>query len=104
MIEGLYSAAAGMEAQQQRMDAIGNDLANVDTTGYQSQRVGFEDLLYGAPTGGAAQGVAVGSGSALLSSGPAPPPGRSSRPGARSTSRSPATATSRSARRTGRPP
>jgi len=70
MIEGLYSAAAGMEAQQQRMDAIGNDLANVDTTGYQSQRVGFEDLLYGAPTGGAAQGVAIGSGSALLSYGP----------------------------------
>jgi flagellar basal-body rod protein FlgG len=46
MLEGLYSAAAGMAAQQQRMDATANDLANVDTTGYKSERVGFRDLLY----------------------------------------------------------
>lgn len=46
MLEGLYSAAAGMSAQQQQMDAIGNDLANVSTTGYKSERVGFQDLLY----------------------------------------------------------
>src|SRR5205809_440876 len=29
MLEGLYSAAAGMAAQQQHMDAVANDLANV---------------------------------------------------------------------------
>jgi flagellar basal-body rod protein FlgG len=46
MLEGLYSAAAGMAAQQEQMDAIGNDLANVSTTGYKSERVGFSDLLY----------------------------------------------------------
>jgi flagellar basal-body rod protein FlgG len=46
MLEGLYSAAAGMSAQQQQMDAIGNDLANVSTTGYKAERVGFRDLLY----------------------------------------------------------
>jgi flagellar basal-body rod protein FlgG len=46
MLEGLYSAAAGMSAQQQQMDAIGNDLANVSTTGYKAERVGFQDLLY----------------------------------------------------------
>jgi flagellar basal-body rod protein FlgG len=46
MLEGLYAAAAGMSAQQQQMDAIGNDLANVSTTGYRAQRVGFQDLLY----------------------------------------------------------
>lgn len=46
MLEGLYAAAAGMSAQQQQMDAIGNDLANVSTTGYRSERVGFQDLLY----------------------------------------------------------
>jgi flagellar basal-body rod protein FlgG len=46
MLEGLYSAAAGMSAQQQQLDAIGNDLANVSTTGYKTERIGFSDLLY----------------------------------------------------------
>jgi flagellar basal-body rod protein FlgG len=46
MLEGLYAAAAGMSAQQQQMDAVGNDLANVSTTGYKAERVGFSDLLY----------------------------------------------------------
>jgi flagellar basal-body rod protein FlgG len=46
MLEGLYSAAAGMAAQQEQLDAIGNDLANVSTTGYRSERVAFSDLLY----------------------------------------------------------
>ncbi len=46
MLEGMYAAAAGMAAQQQQLDAIGNDLANSSTTGYKSERVGFRDLLY----------------------------------------------------------
>lgn len=46
MLEGLYSAAAGMAAQQQQLDAIGNDLANVSTNGYKAERVAFSDLLY----------------------------------------------------------
>jgi len=46
MLEGLYSAAAGMSAQQEQLDAISNDLANVSTTGYKSGRVAFSDLLY----------------------------------------------------------
>jgi flagellar basal-body rod protein FlgG len=48
MLEGLYSAAAGMSAQQEQLNAIGNDLANVNTDGYQSERVAFGDLLYNA--------------------------------------------------------
>ena len=74
MLEGLYSAAAGMEAQQQQLDAIGNDLANMDTPGYQSERLGFEDLLYNsAPSStgsGASAGVTVGTGAAALDLGP----------------------------------
>src|SRR4051812_35302749 len=46
MLEGLYSAAAGMQAQQQRMDSVANDLANVNTNGYKTSRVAFRDLLY----------------------------------------------------------
>jgi flagellar basal-body rod protein FlgG len=48
MLEGLYSAAAGMSAQQEQLDAIGNDLANASSTGYRSERVAFSDLLYNA--------------------------------------------------------
>lgn len=46
MLEGLYSAAAGMAAQQEQMNAISNDLANVSTSGYKAERVAFNDLLY----------------------------------------------------------
>lgn len=46
MVEGLYSAAAGMSAEQFQLDAVGNDLANMSTDGYKAQRVAFGDLLY----------------------------------------------------------
>ncbi|MBV9803365.1 MAG: flagellar hook basal-body protein, partial [Solirubrobacterales bacterium] len=62
MLEGLYSAASGMEAQQQQFDAISNDMANMDTPGYQSTIVGFHDLLYS--NGGYGSNVATGAGSA----------------------------------------
>jgi flagellar basal-body rod protein FlgG len=62
MLEGLYSAAAGMAAQQQHMDAVANDLANVDTTGYKSLRTGFRDLLYSQAGKAAGTGVDVGAG------------------------------------------
>jgi flagellar basal-body rod protein FlgG len=48
MLEGLFSAAAGMSAQQEQLDAIGDDLANASSTGYRSERVAFSDLLYNA--------------------------------------------------------
>jgi len=64
MLGGLYTAAAGMEAQQQRLDAVSNDLANVSTTGYKSLRVGFRDLLYQAPGRGGGAGTQTGSGAA----------------------------------------
>jgi flagellar basal-body rod protein FlgG len=46
MFNGLFAAASGMEAQQHQLDAVANDLANVSTTGYQSEILGFHDLLY----------------------------------------------------------
>jgi flagellar basal-body rod protein FlgG len=42
-----------MAAQQQKLDAVSNDLANANTNGYKRLRVGFSDLLYeqgGRPT------------------------------------------------------
>jgi flagellar basal-body rod protein FlgG len=69
MLQGLNSAAAGMAAQQQRMDAVANDLANANTTGYKHQRVGFRDLVYDQVGRSSAQGVRTGSGSAAVDAG-----------------------------------
>jgi flagellar basal-body rod protein FlgG len=46
MLRALYSAAAGMEAQQLNLDVISNNLANVNTTGFKKSKIEFEDLLY----------------------------------------------------------
>lgn len=64
MLTGLYSAAAGMQAQQQHLDALASDIANVSTTGYKSLRVGFRDLLYQSAGRGGDTGVATGAGAA----------------------------------------
>ena len=64
MLEGLYSAAAGMAAPQRRMEALANDVANVNTNGYKRVRLGFRDLAYQAAGRGALANVTTGSGSA----------------------------------------
>ncbi|MGB4503459.1 MAG: flagellar basal body protein, partial [Syntrophaceticus sp.] len=46
MILSLYTAAAGMNAQQFHIDTISNNLANVNTTAYKRARPEFQDLLY----------------------------------------------------------
>jgi flagellar basal-body rod protein FlgG len=61
MPEGIYAAASGMAAQQAQMDAISNDIANVNTAGYKSERIGFRDLVYSAE-----QGAPVGAGAATV--------------------------------------
>src|SRR4051812_46744937 len=62
----MYSAAAGMAAQQQRLDALSNDLANANTAGYKRMRVAFRDLLYTQTGPGAARGVSSGAGAATV--------------------------------------
>jgi len=64
MLNGLYSAAAGMIAQQTRMDGLANDIANVNTIGYKQQRLGFRDLFYNTE-----QGMRIGAGAAVVDSG-----------------------------------
>jgi flagellar basal-body rod protein FlgG len=66
MLEGLYSAASGMEAQQNQFDAISNDMANLDTPGYQSTVVGFHDLLYSNGAYGSTVPTGAGSASAIV--------------------------------------
>jgi flagellar basal-body rod protein FlgG len=72
MLEGMYSAAAGMAAQQQRLDAVSNDIANVNTTGYKRVRVAFRDLVYTPEwlaTQPGARGVTEGAGAAATTVG-----------------------------------
>ncbi|OQY37349.1 MAG: flagellar biosynthesis protein FlgC [Spirochaetaceae bacterium 4572_7] len=48
MVRGLYTGASGMQAQLHRMDALSNNLANVNTTGYKkdtSVQKAFPELL-----------------------------------------------------------
>ncbi|PWI57601.1 flagellar hook-basal body protein [Sulfoacidibacillus thermotolerans] len=50
----LDSATSGMNAFQQMMDVIGNNIANVNTVGYKSASTTFEDLLSQTLNGGSA--------------------------------------------------
>jgi flagellar basal-body rod protein FlgG len=44
MIEALHIAASGLASQQQQIDAISNNLANMQTPGFKRSRVAFADV------------------------------------------------------------
>jgi flagellar hook protein FlgE len=46
MMRSLFSGVSGLQNHQTRMDVIGNNLANVNTTGFKRNRVNFQDILY----------------------------------------------------------
>ncbi len=46
MMRSLYAGVAGLKTHQTRMDVIGNNIANVNTTSYKSQSMTFSDLMY----------------------------------------------------------
>jgi flagellar basal-body rod protein FlgG len=46
MLDSLYIAATGMNAQQLNVDTISNNLANVNTNSFKRNRVQFADLMY----------------------------------------------------------
>jgi flagellar hook protein FlgE len=58
MLRSMFAAVTGLRSHQAFMDVVGNNIANVNTTGYKSSNVLFEDLLSqqlsgaGAPTAG----------------------------------------------------
>ena len=45
MLKALTTAATGMLAQQNNLDVVANNVANVNTTGFKKSRVEFQDLL-----------------------------------------------------------
>lgn len=76
MVRALNTAATGMASQEENVNTISNNIANVNTIGYKKQRTEIEDLLYetrqeaGARSGANTQysvGIQVGSGSRVAS-------------------------------------
>jgi flagellar hook protein FlgE len=60
MMRSLYSGVAGLQNHQIRMDVIGNNVANVNTTGFKKGRVNFQDMLYQMISGAAKPTEEVG--------------------------------------------
>ena len=46
MMRSLFSGVAGLKVHQTKMDVIGNNVANVNTTAYKSQSITFSELMY----------------------------------------------------------
>lgn len=46
MVKSMFAAVAGMRTHQQKMDVIGNNIANVNTYGYKKARMTFKDQFY----------------------------------------------------------
>ena len=46
MLRSMYAGVAGLKTHQTKMDVIGNNIANVNTTSYKAQSISFSDLMY----------------------------------------------------------
>ncbi|MCB1142006.1 MAG: flagellar hook protein FlgE [Leptospiraceae bacterium] len=45
MMKSLYSGVSGLKNHQVRMDVVGNNIANVNTHGFKTERVTFQDMI-----------------------------------------------------------
>ena len=59
MMRSLYSGISGLRNHQTRMDVIGNNIANVNTAGYKTSRVIFQDIFSQNVSAGAAANLAI---------------------------------------------
>jgi flagellar hook protein FlgE len=53
MMRSLFSGVSGLQNHQTRMDVVGNNISNVNTTGFKKNRVNFQDMIYQQLTGAA---------------------------------------------------
>ena len=60
MMRSLFSGVSGLKGHQTRMDVIGNNIANVNTTGFKSSRVTFADTLSQTQSGASRPGDTIG--------------------------------------------
>lgn len=61
MLRSLYSGISGLRSHQTMLDVTGNNIANVNTTGFKSSAVQFQDTLSQMLTGGSAATAGAGS-------------------------------------------
>lgn len=52
MTGAMYAAIAGLRTHMSKMNVIGNNIANVNTNGYKTQRTIFQDAMYTMYSGG----------------------------------------------------
>ena len=75
MTGAMYAAIAGLRTHMNKMNVIGNNIANVNTNGYKSQRTIFKDAMYttysqgsdGSATNGGKNPSQIGYGSKISS-------------------------------------
>jgi flagellar hook protein FlgE len=60
MLRSMFSSISGLRAHQTMMDVTGNNIANVNTTGYKSAQTLFQDTLSQLLQGAGAPGTALG--------------------------------------------
>ncbi len=56
-LNALFTGASGLTANSTALDVVGNNLANLNTTGYKAQRTLFRDQVYQLIEGGSAAGA-----------------------------------------------
>ena len=61
MMRALFAGVSGLRNHQTRMDVIGNNIANVNTVGFKSGRVNFQDILSQSFRGASAPQAGLGS-------------------------------------------
>ena len=60
MTGAMYASIAGLKTHMQKLSVIGNNVANVNTNGYKTQRTVFRDAVYSTYSGGSNGSVNVG--------------------------------------------
>jgi len=62
MMRSLFSGVSGLKVHQQKMDVIGNNIANVNTVGFKASRVTFSDILNQTISGATSADTTTGRG------------------------------------------
>jgi len=60
MLRSLFAGVSGLVNHQTKLDVIGNNIANINTIGYKSGRVSFQELLNQTVRGGSRAGDGIG--------------------------------------------
>jgi flagellar basal-body rod protein FlgG len=69
MIDALYISATGLRSQQEQIDVISNNVANLQTPGFKKSRISFAEVAGTAPADGSLP-TSAGGGTRILSTAP----------------------------------